>query len=180
MNKFRKKIFTFQDYLKHQLRVFIDLPALISAMRTRRVSKSLEEKIMLATTGVNGCKFCSRYHVRAALKEGIAQKEINEILKMDFNEDIDESESTAILFAQHYAETDGNPEKESLERVHQIYGMEKAVDILLFLRLIYFGNLMGNTYEAFLSRLKGNKAQNSYILSEFIIFLVGFPLFTTT
>ncbi len=45
------------------------------------------------------------------------------------------------------------------------------------LRQIYLGNLCGNTFKAFLSRLKRAKAENSSWLSELIIFLFVLPLF---
>jgi hypothetical protein len=48
--------------------------------------------------------------------------------------------------------------------------------ILLRLRLIYFGNLCGNTFEAFLSRLKGDKLENSSWLTELVVFSVLSPL----
>jgi len=41
--------------------------------------------------------------------------------------------------------------------------------------MIFFGNLIGNTFDAFLSRLKGNKAQNSNAVFEFFFFMANAP-----
>jgi hypothetical protein len=44
--------------------------------------------------------------------------------------------------------------------------------ILLIIRIIYFGNLSGNTWDAILSRLRGNPAPHSSILFEGFFFLL--------
>lgn len=177
MQQFSKKIFGFKAYLNYQMEILKDLPSLLSAKRAGRISRAFEEKLMLAVTAVNGCQYCSWYHTRAALRHGVEHREIERIMDMDPGATFYGYESVGILYAQHYAESNRNPDREATERLYETYGRVSADDILSYLRLIYFGNLMGNTFSAFLSRLKGNRAQGSNFLSEFLIFLIGFPLF---
>jgi len=41
--------------------------------------------------------------------------------------------------------------------------------------MIFFGNLSGNTFDAFLSRLKGKKAINSNVIFEALFFIINAP-----
>jgi len=177
MGDFKKRIFIFRSYLSSQFKVLKDLPALISAKRAGRVSKEFEERLMLAVSAVNGCKYCVWFHTKLSLKHGLAQSEISSLLNKDIGDMSTSHEAVGILFAQHYAETGCNPDKEVTEKLYHTYGTETADDIMVFLQLITYGNLMGNTFSAFLSRLKGSKAPDSFVLSELLIFLIGLPLF---
>lgn len=176
MRHFSRKIFGFREYLRCQLELLKGLPSLLSAMRSGRISKAFEEKLMLAVTAVNKCKYCTWVHVRAALKHGVGQKEIERIMEMAPGATADAYEAVGILYAQHYAESNRNPDREATEKLYGTYGKERANDILSYLRLIYFGNLMGNTFSAFLSRLKGNRVRGSHFFSELLIFLIGSPI----
>ena len=60
-------------------------------------------------------------------------------------------------------------------RLVEKYGEQTAEDIILMIRMIWFGNLSGNTFDAFLSRLKGRKASHSSLLFELVFFIVSAP-----
>jgi len=175
-NKFKKKVYGLPAFVKDLLIVGKDSPALIASMFHRRVSRTFESKIMLTVTAVNGCKYCAWFHGKAALQAGLGQDEVGRLLSLQLNTRIDDRELTALKFAVHYAETCQKPDKALLGELVEVYGKETANDILLRLRLIYFGNLCGNTFEAFLSRLKGEEAENSFWPAELIIFLVLAPV----
>jgi len=38
---------------------------------------------MLAVTAANGCRYCSYFHARQALKNGVGQEEIDQLLTGD-------------------------------------------------------------------------------------------------
>src|SRR5699024_12628547 len=59
------------------------------------------------------------------------------------------------LFAQHYAESRGNPSESSWNEIIETYGEAKALGILGAIRMITFGNSFGIALSAFRSRLKG-------------------------
>ncbi len=93
------------------------------AHRSERVSKAFSERIMLAVTEVNGCRYCSYYHTSVALKAGLQEGEVQDILSGDLSSAPAE-ETVALLFAQHYAETEGHPEEEACQRLLETYGPE--------------------------------------------------------
>ncbi|MCP4130731.1 MAG: carboxymuconolactone decarboxylase family protein [bacterium] len=173
---FKKRIFTFKLFLKDYGYFVKKIPAMISMMRAKRVSRAFSEKIMLATTSVNECVLCARFHSEMALSSGIGQEEVTALLNMDLGESkkADDEEVAALLYAQHYAETGRNPKEEATKRLYDYYGEKKANDIMLIIRMINMFNLTGNTFAAFTSRLRGNKAPNSSLLFElFFVFMTA-------
>ena len=114
---------------------------------------------MLAVTSVEGCRYCSYFHSKLALKGGIKQGEIGKLLSGDFK-DCPEDEVLAILYAQHWAESNAHPDPEAARKIQDTYGSEKADAIHLMLRMIRLGNLLGNTWDYLLYRISfGNWRQ---------------------
>jgi len=151
------------------IRKFIDhSDAFIETKLKPVISKAFSERINLAVTQVNGCKVCSYQHARKALKAGMSQEEVDFLLAGGF-EDVPKEQLEALLFAQHYAETDGNPDPEIEEKILKIYGKEKTSDIMSNILIIMLSNLRGNTVEAFRFRLKGNGLSNSNFWQEIAV-----------
>ena len=111
---------------------------------------------MLAVTSVEGCRYCSYFHSKLALKGGITQGEIGKLLSGEV-QDCPEEEHMAILYAQHWAESNACPDPEAVEKLEEIYGSERAEAIHLMLRMIRLGNLLGNTWDYLLYRISFGK-----------------------
>ncbi|MCF8360748.1 MAG: carboxymuconolactone decarboxylase family protein [Prolixibacteraceae bacterium] len=150
------------------------IPSIVGTFRDKHISKAFSEKIMNVVTAVNGCIYCSWLHARQALYSGISQEELKNVIKLQFQADASEYELTALLYAQHYAETNRNPDPEMNRRLFDHYGDKTARHIIIIIRLIFFGNLYGNTWDAVISRFKGKPAKNSNLLFELIFFLLNF------
>lgn len=177
---FTRKIYNFTSLLKDLKYLLFNVKKFAHAKKKKLVSKSFREKIMLVTTAVNGCVYCAWYHAILSVKSGVNSDEINKLLKLQFNTDANEYETLALLYAQHYAETNKNPNREMTEKLYSYYGDEVAETIILYIRAIYFGNLSGNTFDAFLYRLKGIKAPNSNFLFELVFFILSAPILLPT
>ena len=122
----------------------------------RLLSPAFQERLMLAVTSVEGCRYCSYFHSKLAIKGGVSQEEIGNLLSGDF-EGCPEEEALAVLYAQHWAEYDAHPDPEAVERLKETYGSEKAEAIHLILRMIRLGNLLGNTWDYLLYRISFGK-----------------------
>ncbi|MFD1563938.1 carboxymuconolactone decarboxylase family protein [Haloarchaeobius amylolyticus] len=146
-DEFQKKTFTIRTLPLGIARFVHNIPRLVRARRADRVTDQFAEKIMLAVTAVNECQYCTRYHTDLARETGMDQETIAKILENDVGSAVDDDEQPALVFAQRYAETDENPDQEALTGLREAYGRETAADILAFVRAIYFGNLLGNTYD---------------------------------
>lgn len=97
------------------------------------------------------------------------------MLDLQFGTDASEHEMPALLYAQHYTETNRNPDKEMVDKLIAFYGEKTAKHVEVFIRMIYSANLAGNTFDAFICRLKGKKAEESNAVFEFIFFVVNIP-----
>jgi AhpD family alkylhydroperoxidase len=150
-------------------------------MRTARkqgLTKPFVERIMLAVTGVNGCALCAYAHVRIALEAGLDDAEISRMIAGELA-GIPANEAAGVAFAQHYADTRGNPSPEAWHRIVSTYGLPLANGILGATRAIMWGNVSGIPASSFLRRLRGNAERGSslgYELSMLLATALFLPL----
>ncbi len=167
---FNKRIYTFPAFRTDVRQIFDHMDDLRRAARDGRVNKAFAEKIMLVVSCVNGCRYCCYEHSRAALAAGVSETELQSLLALDLGT-FPANEVTALTFAQHYAEANCQPDPTAWQRVVTCYGEETAHDILAYLRMITFGNLLGNTFDALVSRIAGEPAAESSLWSELSVLL---------
>ncbi len=141
------------------------LKYMFRAKRNKELSPKFIERLMLAVTEVNDCAICSYAHTKRALESGMSNEEIQKMLS-GVMDDVPSDELEAVMFAQHYAETRGNPTQESWERIVEIYGISKARGILGSVRTIMIGNTYGIPWTSFINRLRGKSDPRSSILYE--------------
>ena len=121
-------------------------------MRGQRIDPAFRERLMLVVTGVNACRYCSYAHAQEALAKGISRQEI-EALGEGMFEGSPPEQVPALLYAQHWAESNGQPDAEARRQVVTQYGTEVIEAIELALHMIRVGNLSGNTLDYILYRL---------------------------
>jgi AhpD family alkylhydroperoxidase len=121
-------------------------------MRGKLISNAFRERLMLSVTSVYGCRYCCWAHTREALRSGIDQKEITVLLTGSVD-NCPQEEALALLYAQHWADSNASPDPEATRRLEQAYGVEKAKMINIVLRMIRVGNLWGNSWDCFLYRI---------------------------
>jgi AhpD family alkylhydroperoxidase len=120
------------------------------------ISHAFRERLMLAVTAVEGCRYCSYFHAKQALKSGVTPEEIKRLLSGDVD-DCPEEEAVAVIYAQHWAESDANPDPEAVRKLQRTYGVDKEEAIHLMLRMIRLGNLLGNSWDYLLYRMSFGK-----------------------
>ena len=168
---FNKRTYTLSTFFKDFFTVMKKSSAIRDSMNSGRISDKFREKIMLAVTSVNGCRYCEWGHTKSALESGCTEEEIEEIMINDFGS-CDPDEVIALAFAQNYANSKGDYAEESWNKLVETYGEQKAEDILLSIQMITVGNLLGNTVDGFLSRFKGKPPEAGSLLFElFLIFI---------
>jgi len=167
---FSKRIYSFSTFREAVREIVAHFDDLRAASRGGRLSKPFAEKIMLTVTRVNGCRYCSYGHARAALAVGVSEIELQQLLSGEIGA-FPEQEAVALAFAQHYAETCCQPDPAAWQRLVEYYGPETARDIQAYLRMITFGNLFGNTFDALLNRLTGKPAPGSRLRDELGVLL---------
>lgn len=174
-DSFNKRTFTTLSFFRMGFRVINSIPVLIHAYFLNGLDKCFAERLLLVVSGVNGCVYCSWFHSYLATRRGIVQAEIDQLLSQLIPGEIPYSEQQALLFAIHYAECDGHFDATTLESLHGCFYTAEVRQIVALIRAIHFGNLCGNTFDAFLLRLKSKPVGNSGALIEFFVFLISAP-----
>jgi AhpD family alkylhydroperoxidase len=148
----------------HSLRELLtDLRVVVSRRKDIRllmggkvIAPAFRERLMLVVTEVNRCRYCSYAHAREALSRGIPQEEIEALGKGMF-EGSPSEEVPALLYAQHWAEANGEPETPVRDQVVSRYGEQVAEMMETALRMIRTANLLGNTFDYLLHRISSGR-----------------------
>lgn len=120
------------------------------------IDSAFRERIMLAVTGVNDCRYCRFVHTRLARAAGITRSEADRILAGDF-QDAPEEERGALEFARRWAERNAQEDPADKKLLIERYGQPKADQIEMCCRLIRIGNLSGNTLDSVLFKVSGGR-----------------------
>ncbi len=157
MQPFRKRTYqSFGEFLADIRFLLGNLRRLRSIMKGRGLEPRFRERMMLAVTRVNECRFCAHAHTKFALREGLTRDEIAALLGGDLG-GCPEGEIEAVLYARHWAEANARPDAAARAKLAALYGAGQADNIELALRVIRAGNLTGNTVDAFLHRISGGR-----------------------
>lgn len=172
--KFMKRLYKPKDFYRMLEDLLSSFGASKRLNQEDHISRQFIERIMLAVTEVNGCRYCSYFHTQVSLKAGIKKEEIKRTLEGDFIE-APQEELAALYFAQHYAESGGKPNREAVECMSNAYGEKKSLAIMAYIRAIMIGNTWGNSFDALRMRLFGSPSSGITVWDELGV-LFG-PLF---
>ncbi len=136
--------------------IFRNRKRIRALFRGESLSPAFRERMMLAATQVNECRYCARFHAKAALAEGISREEVDAILGGAFK-DCPSDQLVGVLYAEHWAEMSGVPDAEICDKLIAAYGQNTANDIDVVLRVVQTGNLTGNTIDYVLYRISFGK-----------------------
>jgi AhpD family alkylhydroperoxidase len=164
MQTFKKRYLTRPQQLFSMIKVMRRQAKKIKDLNEhQKINPALCEKVMLAVSGVTNCVYCSYLHAKNALEKGVCDSEIVKLLNCEFG-DFPEHEATALLYGQHWAETDGRPEANVKMRVMEYYGKEKLDHLETIIRALYMGNLVSNTVEAYQNGVRPYKNNLGFLL----------------
>ncbi len=160
-----KHRYSFREMYKILLNMFSSIPLLKRNKREQIIDKDFTERIMLAVTEVNGCAICSYAHTKMALESGFSIEEVESFFAGS-DTYIKPEEAMGILFAQSYADNQGNYSDEAYQTLVDYYGEEKSKTILAAARGMMAGNVIGLPMSAISARFKGKKYSNSSFFYE--------------
>jgi len=119
-------------------------------------------------------------HTNIALAAGLSKEDINQILNGDTSS-IPVDNAIAVMFGQHYAGNREKPTKESIDKIIDEYGIQKAELIMAACCVITMTNGMGIGMDLLWSRLRFKRDKSSNLLSEIfnpLLTMILFPTFT--
>lgn len=86
-------------------------------------------------------------HTRLAKVTGVPAFEIREIIEGQIPRDAPDEELPALHYARNWVENNAHTDEQAAQQLIETYGEEKANAIHLALRMIWVGNLSGNTFD---------------------------------
>lgn len=173
---FKKRTYTIAGFGRSILMNLLYGPRLVTAIIRPSTSAALREQVMLGCTSVNECRYCDWFHTQMALKNAVDIKELNQFLANPEGTSLPEETAVAVLYAQHFAESQGNVSKDASERLKKVFNWWQRLEIHAYLHAIYMGNLSGNTFDALLSRFKGSPKADSSLFTELVVSIVASPI----
>lgn len=159
------RLFTVREQVRNiykGTRAFVHLR---KSKKLKIMNKRLKEEIMLAVTYVNGCEMCSFVHTKVALNSGMNSEEIKGILSGDHS-DILETNAVAAIFGEHYADSKEHPDCDSINRLIEEYGEQKAELILAACQMITMTNGMGIALDDLWNRIRFKRNKSSRLVIE--------------
>ena len=152
MSSFNKRIYRRPRDLWTDLSALFHLRRAVSKLSgDSELEPAFRERLMLAVTAVNQCRYCSYVHTRLALRNGLSETEVRSLLDSSLS-GAPAAELPAILFAHHWAESDGIVAAQDHQCLIDIYGEEKSQVIQAAIQTMRLANLLGNTFEYVFAR----------------------------
>jgi AhpD family alkylhydroperoxidase len=152
-SRFRRRYYSRPGPFLRDTHAIVSHRTLVRRAMRDLIPADFRERLMMVVTQVNGCRYCSTFHSRQALASGVPEAELRELLAGAIPEGSPPDELPALLYAQHWAQTDARPDPEADRHLTDVYGEEKAEAIRIVLHMIRIGNLLGNTADYLLYRL---------------------------
>lgn len=153
-----KKRFTFSEAYVVAVKAARSMPDFFKSKD--QLGGPVTERIMLAVTEVNGCPACAYEHTEMALRAGMSSEAIRQMLSGE-HEGVPDSELPALMFAQHYADSRGNPDPAAWAAIEKEYGPDLARGILEAARMMMWGNAIGLAYSGLQAKIAGERMEGS-------------------
>ena len=166
MERTRQRYFTFEE-------VWRELGSVLRHGRRRREALSrldgaFVQQLAVMVSQVNGCTVCVYEHGARALREGMSDADLAQLLSFEVGE-LPPDQAAALAFAQHYADSRGHVDPTVRERLAERYGELGAGDVEVIVEHLNFNSTATGTVESFTSRLRGRPVQGSELAAELCV-----------
>jgi len=172
---FRKRTFSLPLYTRSLAAVMTASPVLVRALIRPRISRALREQVMLGVTSVNDCRYCNWGHTALALRNGVDLAALRQTLGSGSLSTDSTPDQVAILYAQHVASQHGDADPGAERALAAAWTPDEQAEIKAYITAITFGNLTGNSADAWLARLHGIPVEDGHPAGEAIAALAGLP-----
>ena len=165
---YKRRAFAGARPLVREFLAFWDDPvALRSRLSNSRLCRDARfvGKLLLAVAGAQGSRGCSAAQLRHAGRIGLSQAQAEGLLAGDL-ESATVDEAPALYFGRRYVETEGDPDVDAVRALVAQYGERTAADVVTCVRLLAFGNQVGNTLDALVSRMLGKPSPDTTFRGE--------------
>jgi len=152
LNGFDRRIYSVSGFFRDISRVLMHPLLALGVLWGFSLAARFRERLYLAVISVNRCRYCTYLHTRSALHSGLSREEVDMLLS-GVTGNVPMDKARALLYAQHWAESQGRPDVRARADLAKAYGRKTARAIEMTLLLIQIGSLSGNSFDYFLYRI---------------------------
>jgi len=166
---YRKRTITAREFIGNLVSLASEAPTIYEIWGKHELDPGFREELMLAVAKLNDCRYCSWGHHEWAHIAGVPEEELAHIEDMDI-EDFDRRKWVALSYVRAFVSGKfGSVPRELRREMRDNYTAHEIKEIELVVRIMDFGNRGANTWDAMLSRLRGNPAADSHIIDEAVL-----------
>lgn len=166
---YRKRTITARDFIGSLFSLAGEAPTIYEIWGKHELDPGFREELMLAVAKLNECRYCSWGHHEWAHAAGVPEEELAQIEDMDIDS-FDRRKWVALSYVRAFVSGKFGSVPGDLRReMRDNYTAHEIKEIELVVRIMDLGNRSANTWDAMLSRLKGNPAGDSHIIDEAVL-----------
>ncbi len=166
---FRKRTMTAREFVGNLYSLAPQASMIYQIWGKQELDPGFREELMLAVAKLNDCRYCTWGHHEWAYLSGVPEEELAHIENMD-PKGFDRSKWVAISYVRALVSANYGPvSKELRAELEQHYDAHEIKEIELVARVMDIANRGANTWDAMLSRMKGNPANDSHLLDEIVM-----------
>lgn len=169
MHPVTKPTYSLPQFLRAVAGVARRSPLVAQVYLLHRLPPDLRERIWVAVSAANECRHCSFIHQHWAAKVGVPVDEIRALARAQLTHE-ERRIDAAVDYALAWLHAGFGPLSESAERdLAAYYSRPQRAQLRTVARFATLANLTGNTYDAFLERLRGRPAEAGRAIDEAVI-----------
>jgi len=166
---YRKRTITAREFIGNLFSLAGEAPTIYEIWGKHELDPGFREELMLTVAKLNDCRYCSWGHHEWAHTAGISEEELAHLEDMD-PEFFDRRKWIAVSYVRAFVSGKfGSVPRELRKEMRENYTAHEIKEIELVTRIMDLGNRGANTWDAMLSRLKGNPAADSHIFDEAVL-----------
>ena len=166
---FKHKTASLKELAVHALNIAASPGNLYGILVSKRFDPAFREEIMVAIATLNACKYCNYAHHDFALQAGVSKEDLAQLEGIS-PESFDEKKFLAITYARELANRNfSGVTPELVKQLKENYSVQERGDIQTTARIIMLFSMICNTSDAFVSRLRGEPAEDSHVLDEAVV-----------
>ncbi len=101
IKKFRRRYYSsWRAFWQDLLYLLSHRNQIKQALREDRISPAFRERLVIAVTEVNDCRYCRTFHIQQAYQVGLSEQEIQTYLSGIIPEDMPSEEKLAVRYAK--------------------------------------------------------------------------------
>ena len=176
---FRKRTITTREVVGNAVSLVPAIGTIYKVWLKHDIDPGFREELMLAVSELNHCRYCTWAHHEWAHMVGVSDDELAHVEQMDPT-GFDRRKWLAISYVRALVSANFGPVDKALVREMKAkYTPVEIEEIEVVARIMDIGNRGANTWDAFVSRLRGGPVAETTIFDELVMsggFLITVPI----